>query len=150
VSEILQTFVLLYLLSQSSAVVGALVLWLASDDGPPEQASPQQPVLESLRLASAVSHRRTVSWPVPAPEPLKDDTTRAIRPNKTWCRTGYLHDEGQHRTPDSVIRDPGWTAELPKVTSPQLDWSAHPTAQLPEVGHRSGEYPVNARGASDG
>jgi hypothetical protein len=134
VSEIFRTFFTLYLLSQLSAVVGALVFWMAAHDDEPSEQPPAQPVLETLRLASAVSHRRTVSWPVPAPGELKDDTTRPIRDNKPWCRTGYLHDEGQHRTPDSVIRDVGWTRELPKVTSAQLDWSAHPSGEYPVLG----------------
>jgi hypothetical protein len=132
VSELFRIVFTLYLLSQLSAVVGALVFWMAAHDDELSEEPPAQPVLETLRLASAVSHRRTVSWPVPAPEQLKDDVTRPIRVNRPWCRTTYLHGEGRHRAPESLLRDPGWTAELPQVTSPRLDWSAHP----------SGEYPV--------
>jgi hypothetical protein len=131
VSELFRIVFTLYLLSQLSAVVGALVFWMAAnDDGASEQPL-AQPVLETLRLASAVSHRRTVSWPVPARDELKDDTTRPIRDTGPWCRTTYLHGEGRHRAPESVLRDPGRPAELPQVTSPRLDWSAHPSGEYP-------------------
>jgi hypothetical protein len=134
VSEIFRTFFTLYLLSQGSAVVGALVIWMAAHDDEPSEQPPAQPVLETLRLASAVSHRRTVSWPVPAPEQLKDDTTRPIRVNRPCCRTTYLHGEGRHRAPESLSRVPDFTAELPQVTSPRLDWSAHPSGEYPVLG----------------
>jgi hypothetical protein len=177
-SELLRSLFTMYLLSQFSAMVGALVVWVAvrrdhSVPAPPvepadvfdgiEEETAQNPVirlelaqwftadteplkpveapkpppsvLESLSLASAVSHRRTVSWPVPAPDELKDDTTRPIRVNRPWSRTSYLHDEGQHRTPDpdAVIRAAGWTAEPPQVTEARLDWSSHPTEEMDGV-----------------
>jgi hypothetical protein len=116
-----------------------LARWFTADTEPLKVVEPPKPppsVLETLRLASAVSHRRTVSWPVPAPGELKNDTTRPIRADKVRCRTSYLHDEGQHRTPDSLSRAPGWTGDLPIVTEARLDWSSHPTVQqsrLPEV-----------------
>jgi hypothetical protein len=124
---------------------------------PPKQ---QQSVLDSLGLPAAAAHRRTVSVPVPAPDPLKDDSTRAIRkriaypqPQPPWARATHLHADSEpptadsgaptaeypavHRRPDEPFRP--FIHEVPTVEAPLADWSKYATELLPVVGEEASD-----------
>lgn len=94
-----------------------LAWWFTEDTAPAT-------LFDSLGLPSARPHRRAVSWPVPAPDELKDGPTRPIRVRR----------EGE-----AGEGTPWWAGPTREVAR---DWSGHPTAEVHVGRHRSGEYPV--------
>lgn len=141
--------------SDEPVVKPELAWWFTAETAPAT-------LFDSLGLASARTHRRTVSWPVPAPDELKNDTTRRIvlrqgegDEGAPWwagptCEVtreswGGRHDPQCQAESITARPAPGFLGEFATTETPRLDWSSHPTASVPEVQvgrHRSGEYPV--------
>jgi hypothetical protein len=134
VSELFRIVFTLYLLSQGSAVVGALVLWMAAHSGdsqPVELADAfdgYDPDENTVKIPErVVAHR-----PMSALERLEGPTRRIIRTPDGYEVRPYWYG-GRHREPESRCRIPRF------LDAPQA------TAEFPpiEVGrHPSGEYPV--------